>query len=376
MLTAGFAMFSMFFGSGNLVFPLLMGSQTLSQCGYATLGLLLTGVLVPFLGLLAIVLYNGDRVAFFSHLGKKPGLWIAFFILAVLAPLGSMPRCITVAYGGTQQLFPGCSLFVFSLLFSIVTAMTIWRHDRVVNIIGKFLTPALLASIFTIITVGLIRGDAILESAVTSGFALKTGLLQGYQTQDLCAAFFFAAATIEFLRKSSTGPRDLFKASLGASLIGAGLLGVVYIGFVLLGAKFSPILGNIEPNQLLTVIAAHTLGPVALPIAAIAILLACLSTAAVLCDLFADFIRNELFPGALSRGESIVLTLTFTFLMSLLGFNQICAFIGNVLEIAYPALIAYSLACLLGKLFAEKQRKLAFWTILGVSATMKVFVLV
>ncbi len=62
----GFALFSMFFGSGNLIFPLFLGQIAEGQWIFASLGFFVTAVLLPLLGILAMVVYKGDYGTFFS----------------------------------------------------------------------------------------------------------------------------------------------------------------------------------------------------------------------------------------------------------------------------------------------------------------------
>ena len=147
VLTAGFAMFSMFFGSGNLVFPLMLGTQTLQHSFSALGGFFITAVIVPFLGLIAMIAFNGDRERFFGTLGKGTGFVLTFLILALIGPFAVIPRCITVAYGGLQLIWPHLSFVGFSAFFCILTGVLIWHPNKVVGIIGLVLTPLKLGGI-------------------------------------------------------------------------------------------------------------------------------------------------------------------------------------------------------------------------------------
>jgi len=120
VFTAGFAMFSMFFGSGNLVFPLLLGSVVQGTYAYAILGLFISAVCIPFLGLIGMIQFNGDREAYFSRLGRIPSFVLVFFLLALIGPLGVIPRCITVAFGGVRLIAPFFPFFIFSFLFCLL----------------------------------------------------------------------------------------------------------------------------------------------------------------------------------------------------------------------------------------------------------------
>ena len=121
ILTYGFAIFAMFFGSGNLVFPLEIGLHSGSYWIWGFLGLLITGIILPFLGLFVIKTYKGNYLDFFGEAGYYAKILVPFFTLSLLGSFGVVPRCITVAYGGIKFLTPDVSLWSFALLFSIIS---------------------------------------------------------------------------------------------------------------------------------------------------------------------------------------------------------------------------------------------------------------
>ncbi len=358
ILTAGFAMFSMFFGSGNLVFPLLIGTQTLSNYPNAILGFVLTAVIVPFLGLLGMILYSGNRDSYFATLGRIPTFTLTFLMLALMGPFGVIPRCITVAFGGITLLAPSFSSALFNALFCILCGLLIWKRNRIVDIIGLFLTPFKLGGIIFLILVGLWYGAEPTQSNLESFDSLKLGVSQGYQTMDLIAAFFFACTIFEYLgfrteEGKQTTNKQLISYGVIASLIGASLLTLVYIGFIMLGAKYAPHLHGVPPESMLIVISQHALGHYAIPVVSLVLAVSCLATATILTTLFVDFLKTDISKDKLTRPQSIVITLAITFAMSLLGFQSICTIIGTILEWMYPFLIAYAVFKIVSKF---KQR--------------------
>lgn len=366
VLTAGFAMFSMFFGSGNLVVPLVIGTQTLDNSGYAMLGLSITGVLVPFLGLIGVILFAGNRNNYFNCIGRVPAFFLTLAMLAMMGPIGVLPRCIIVAYGGVTLFAPNLSFPVFSGLFCLITLVLVWNHDRVVPVIGRILTPLLLLGIAIITVAGLLFTSSVTPvSEILPSEALIIGLFEGYQTMDLLAAFFFSATTVAYIRshmRSDDSPKVLLKLSLAACLIGAGFIAIIYIGFVALGAKHAPHLLNVRPEQLLASIAGHTLGPIAIPVVAITIALACLTTAAILALLFADFVQVDISRYKFGHHKAVILTLAISFFVSLVGFDSLRAWIGAVLQIAYPALIVLTIANIISKIWnVPNYGRWGFW---------------
>lgn len=362
-------MFSMFFGSGNLVFPLEIGVESASLAPMSILGLLITGVLVPFLGLFGVILYAGNRHNFFACIGKVPGFIVTFGMLALLGPFGVVPRCIIVAYGGVQLFMPELPMWIFSIIFCLANLLLIWKHDRVIPIIGRILTPVLLGGVLLLIFAGTLLGPEIPQSSLKES-AFLLGLNKGYLTMDLMAGFFFCATTVGYLRahlRSDDGPSVLTRISLKSSLLGGTLLALVYVGFVYLGAFYSEQLQGVNAEQLLAAIAGHTMGPLAIPVASITIAMACLTTAAVLAMLFAEFLNEDMAQGKIGSHLSVILTLVVSYFVSLVGFDSLRAILGTALQVVYPALIVLTIGNITHKLWGWNFAKLGFYSTLVIS---------
>lgn len=361
ILTAGFSIFSMFFGSGNLVFPLLMGHTVGDHYLYGLLGLAITAVLVPFLALFSMILYDGNRQAFFSTLGKWPSFAVTAIILALMGPFGVVPRCITLAYGSFKVPFPEVSLFVFSLAFVAAIAALIWRQNRVVEIIGIFLTPWKLGGMIIVILASIWAGHQPIPAPKPALETVAWGAYLGYQTMDLIAGFFFSAAIVAYLRQHATSSKELFSMSLKASTLGACLLMLVYYGFVTMGARHSIHFTQAGPDELLTLISGYSLGNLSTVIVSLTITVACLATAVILSELFVEFIQTDISQGKISHPWAIVITCILSLAMSMLGFKTIMSFLATILSFAYPALIAFTLASILDKLFNKQTAGFVFW---------------
>lgn len=347
VLSTGLALFSMFFGSGNLVFPITVGQESGGHFIFAALGILLTGVLVPFLGVLGITLYKGNLNEFFRCFGKKGIFLFSFLALALMGPFGVLARCLTVAHGALLLLLPNASLTVSSFCMCALIYLLTVNKNKIVTMLGSYLTPFLLLSIAAIAFFGLKEGSFPDSSEAVSGwFALKTGFFQGYQTMDLLAAFFFSKFVLNHLYAHFSSDMDdltLLKHFGKSSMVGAGILSLVYFALVILGWVYSPVLANTAPQEMLGVIATQALGSMAAPCVCLAVVFACLTTAIVLTSLFADFLRQEVTQGKMSNRVALVVTLGIGFFVSTFDFAGIAKFIGPLLEAIYPALIALTL---------------------------------
>lgn len=358
VVSTGFALFSMFFGSGNLVFPITVGQESEGHYFLASLGILFTGVAVPFLGVLGMMLYKGDLYSFFGCFGRKGTLLFSFLALALMGPFGVLARCLTVAHGALLLLLPNASLPVASFLMCALIYFLTVNKSKIVSTLGTVLTPFLLFAIAMIAFYGLTEG-ALPEGTTSSGWkALKNGFFQGYQTMDLLAAFFFSHFVIKHLH-SKLSPNDgedsLLKLFYKSSLIGAGILSSVYFALVLLGAIYSPLLADTPPQEMLGLIAMESLGTVAAPCVCLAVLFACLTTAIVLASLFADFLRTEVSKDKLGNKQALLITLGIGFVVSTFDFAGIAGFLGPIMEAIYPALIALTLVNIANKFFGLKS---------------------
>ena len=363
---AGMSVFSMFFGSGNLVFPLSIGMKSGQHILVGVFGLVITGVLVPFLGLYGIIMYNGDRDKYFSRIHPYLPQIITALILGLLGPFGVVPRCILVAYGGITLVLPDLQLWVFSGIFCVLVFFMIRTKKQIVEVMGKYLTPFLLFGVTAIISFGIIGDFKVPESdSVSLGQVFSNALLTGYNTMDLLAAFFFGITITQYLNYVLRDHTDSYRRAVcgfGTCFIAMLLLTIVYAGFIMIGNKYAAELNNVAPESYLAHIADITLGGYSKYIAAITIALACFTTAVILTRLFADFVQETLFHNLKSKvWNGKIISLVISFALSLMGFEIITKFLGGVLSFLYPALIAIAAGNIIEKIFRIKVSAKLFW---------------
>lgn len=267
-LLAGLAMFKMFFGAGNIVFSLAIGQFAKEMNIWALLGLLITAVIIPFIGVIAISLYKGDYRSFFARVGKLPGFLIALFILAMIGPFGAIPRCLTLSYSTVKMLLPDLSLWVFASCACGFIFLCTVKKNRLMQILGYVFAPALIILIAVIVTKGLWQAGPTSHSDLSAGAAFTHGLLQGYNTLDLLPAFFFSSIIVSLMQKKHPeqfegegSERRIFKLMLKASAVGAFLIGSIYIGFSFLAAHYHESLVGVAPEVLFSSLAWTIIGP-------------------------------------------------------------------------------------------------------------------
>jgi len=371
-LATGLAMFSMFFGAGNVVFPLALGQVSQNNTFFAILGLLITAVGVPFMGLIAMTLYDGHYKVFFNRIGKTAGFLAALFIMGLIGPFGALPRCIALSYSTLQLYFPEMSIFAFSFVSCLIIFAFTYKKNSILDVLGYVLTPILLISLGFIIIKGLFVSPEMPITDVNRFDVFTRGLKDGYQTMDLIGAFFFSSVILSCLKAETkqaekNNDNAIIKMTLKSSIIGAFLLSVVYIGFSFVAAFHSESLSNVPQDQLIGMIAIHVLGPFAGVFACIAVSLACLTTAIALAAVFAEFLHQDIFKSKIGYIPALVGTLIVTFFISTLNFMGIASILFPILQICYPALITLSVLNIAYKLFHFKPVKTPVLAVLIIS---------
>lgn len=371
-IAIGLAMFSMFFGAGNIIFPLALGQIAGDQNLYAMTGLILTAAVMPIVGVIAMILFDGDYRRFFGRLGKVPGFVLALVIISLLGPLGSTPRCIALAYTTLKSSFLDISPTLFSALSCGIILMLSINKNRILSILGWVLTPFLLGSLILIIILGLIYSPDIQTVEQSSLTMFLHGLKEGYNTMDLLAAFFFSSTILHILRAQvkagEIDPKSYLPIAYQASIIGAVLLAAIYVGFSYLAAFHGTGFMNIGKDELLAAITIKIAGPYGGVLVCLTIAMACLTTAIALISAFADFVQKEVFDDRVSYEVILVGSLIITFIISTFEFTGISAFLGPILEICYPGLIVLTFLNIAYRLGGVQSIKIPVFTAFALSA--------
>lgn len=383
--STGVAIFSMFFGSGNVVFPLLLGANTGNQISWALFGLTITAVGAPLLGLLGCVLFAGDCKQFFYRIGQVPGYIAVMLILALLGPLGVMPRCFIVAYGAIKPYLPELSLLMFSIAAGLMTLLLIARRDLILPVLGYFLSPVLILSLIVIMAVGVFRSEPMLPVPFSPFMAIQEGLAVGYDTMDLLASIIFSVSIWLLLQEKLNIKTDkdirtkLIPTYVWASIVGGGLLGLVYVGLSYSAALHAKALVNTAPEQVLATLAIYLLGPKLAMVANIAIVLACLTTVMSLAVAVVDVIHVEIMNTQLGKklsysyGWMMGLTMLLTVLFTNLGFAAIMAFLHPIMAVCYPAIIVLTVCNILYKLYGFPYVKVPVYVTFAFTLCYKIY---
>ncbi|MDR3646682.1 MAG: branched-chain amino acid transport system II carrier protein [Candidatus Babeliales bacterium] len=361
VLAIGLAIFSMFFGAGNLMYPIKVGIDSGDKIIFGMSGFLITAIILPLLGLLAMILFEGDYKAFFFRLGEIPGKLILLICILIVGPLIAIPRIVTLSYTMMSPFIPNISLVIFTALFLGLTFICTYRESKIVNLLGKYISPALLVSLSIIIIKGFLTGTNMIQTSITPFNAFKENFWRGYETLDLLGAIFFSSVVLHILKKVYIGADSKKLAFVGfqAGVIGISLLALVYIGMSNLGLYHGLGLEGINSGELFREVSFRVLGVYGAAIIATAVIMACLSTAIALAVVVAEFAQVDLFKNKINYAHSLIIVLLSCVPLSLYGLDAVLKLTGGVITyVGYPILITLTLLNIAYKLFNFKPVKL------------------
>ncbi len=338
-LPAGAAIFSMFFGAGNSVFPIKLGLDAGGQLPFALLGLLLTGIGGPMLGLLTTLRYEGDSRRFFSRWGSFIGLCFLVLSLSLLGPFCVLPRCFIVAYAAFSSLYAGVSQIWFFIGLGLLSLLCGLKRGYLLSILGRVLAPLLLVSLLTIIFSGIWQGDALLGGSLSPLAAFGRGISCGYDTMDLIAAIIFSGSIWSLLAAYHSDKNELYTTAWKASVIGGGLLAIVYFGLAIVTSMHAEKLRDVPPEALLATLAHITLGAKLAFVANLAVVLACFTTVISLTYAIARIGKRELFSEKVSETALITCITVLTVYFANFGFSAIQQSLHYIVSVAYPVII-------------------------------------
>ncbi len=344
----GFALFAMFFGAGNLIFPPSLGIAMGKDWFWAGIGFLLTGVGLPLLGVLAFT--KVGRLEDFSiKVSPRFNTLYCTILVLVIGPLFAIPRTGSTTFEmGILPSFPNTDPFLLSIISSIIffgiTFLVVIRESKLTDIIGKFITPVLLLTLAAIAFFGITGniGTAV-DKQVTGVFA--QGFVNGYQTMDALASVLFGVIIVTGLEgKGITKEKEQRYFLAGSAFIAALGLGLIYFCLMFLGSKVSGA-GTFETTSAALYLAEVTLGSIGKIAFGICVATACFTTAVGLVAISADWFARFT---PISYNMWAFIISVFSGVLALGGVDTIIKFSIPVLCILYPVTIILILLNIFG----------------------------
>ncbi|WEV50363.1 branched-chain amino acid transport system II carrier protein [Lactobacillus sp. ESL0731] len=366
-------LFGLFFGAGNLIFPIHLGQMAGANWGQATLGFLVTAVLLPLLSVLAISVTHAKGVYDIGlPLGSAFALIFMVLIHLTIGPLFGTPRTASISFTvGVLPILPKSwaqpGLFVFSALFFICAFLVAYKESNILTSIGKILNPLFLLLLFVIFLLGFFspmgRANAQKVTVAYQQAPFFNGFLQGYNTMDALAGLAFGVTVVTAVRQmGKTTAKSNAKVTAKAGVLATSAIGLIYVALIWLGAttlnhfKLSPD-GGVAFNQIVT----YYLGGFGHALLATLITVTCLTTAVGLIAAFAqDFHRS--FSKVSYHAWLFLMTLA-SFLTANFGLDTIISWSTPMLMFLYPFAMVLILLSISSSLF-HHDPVVYFWVVL------------
>jgi len=349
-LVIGLALFAMFFGAGNLIFPPQLGVLSGENWLQAIAGFFTTDVLLSILAIIAIAKAGGTFTDFGNKVGKKFSLTMGIFLMLTVGPLLALPRTGAVSYElGFTPIFGDINQYAFTFIYFATSLFFVINPKGIIDKIGKWLTPVLLISLATIIIKNIVSPIGT-EAIATKSNVYTYAFLQGYQTLDGVAAVMFASIILSALKeKGYNDSKTQIKMTINSSLVAFSIIGFVYGGLIYLGATGSGIVDNtLSRTECFVALVNNVFGEMGIWVIAITVLFACFTTTAGLTATVAEYF-TEISNNKLTYRFNVITITIVSFLLSNLGVDNIVKFAGPILNISYPAIIVLVLINIVDK---------------------------
>lgn len=360
-------LFGMFFGAGNLIFPVSMGQQAGAALWPAVVGFCLTGVGIPLLGIAAMGISRSEGLFdMCKRVGKPYGYFFTCMLYLTIGPLFAIPRTATVSFSvGIQPLLHtdhvAVALCIFTAVFFALVLFFSLRPSGIMTWIGKILNPMFLVFLAILAVAALAHPMGSISAGEPTGSYVETsfiqGCLDGYNTLDALASLAFGIVLINSIRDLGVKePKAISGSTLRSGVLSTVLMAAIYCLLAVLGAQSHSVLGvSADGGEALFQIGSHYFGIFGGVLLGLIVTVACLKTAIGLITSCATAFV-ELFPNFLSYKVYAVVFCLFSFGIANFGLSRLLELSTPMLMFLYPLTITLILLCLFGHLFDYDRR--------------------
>lgn len=349
IIIIGFALFAMFFGAGNLIFPPFLGHAIGSKFAIGIIGFICTGVGLPLLAILATTKGDGTFETMASKIGHKFAVVFATLLFIAIGPMLAIPRTAATTYELTiNPILPNINSITWMIIYFAINLIFVLKESSIIDTIGKYLTPALLIILCVIILKGILLPIGEIVSTDASS-VLATSLTEGYQTMDALAGLLFASMITSSLIAKGYKDKDILPMTLKSGVVAIAGLAFIYGGLMFLGAQTTTTFtGEATKTGILLFIAKSILGNSGIIIIGIAMGLACLTTSIGLLSAGSSYF-DKLSKGKLPYKFNAVAFSVISIIIGSLGVDKIVSISAPILNILYPVAITLIFTTLFDK---------------------------
>ena len=282
----------MFFGAGNLILPPFLGVQSGESWSLVTLGFFVTAVVIPIIGIMAHARLQGTMFDFGKKVSPVFSVVYCLIVYAISITLPA-PRTASVTHEMAIAPFLGTSSLLTSTIYFALVFLFVMNRSKILNVIGKFLTPFIIIILLAVIFIGMTTTPEVINpSAFKTPFV--SGLLEGYQTFDAIGAVVIGGVLVismNFKKETSFEIKKeiIIKAGIVA---GIGLL-IIYTGLIYSGVIFSDTFAeNASRTEILTSLSTQTLGNIGTTFLSVLVALACFTTGVGIVTGTSDYFKG------------------------------------------------------------------------------------
>ena len=379
-------LFGLFFGAGNLIFPVHLGQMAGSNVWPAVVGFCVTGVGLPLLGVAALGISRSSGLfELGSRVGRSYSMFFTCLLYLTIGPFFAIPRCATTSFTvGLEQVLPEGStrlyLLVFSALFFAAALFFSLRPGKILVWVGKILNPCFLVFLGILVVVATLDPGAAIGDVTPEGSYVSqsffTGFLEGYNTMDALASLAFGIVVVQTIRGLGvTEPDAVAGSTVRAGIFSCLLMAVIYAAVTVVGVQSRGLFETSENGGIaLAQIAQHYLGGAGLFILAATVTLACLKTSVGLITSCAETFHGLFSNGPTYRVWAIIFS-GASFLFANVGLNAIITYAVPVLMFLYPLAITLILLSLFGRFFQYDRAVFVCTTALTLIAALYDFLM-
>ena len=341
IMICGFALFAIFFGAGNLIFPPYLGVISGNNWGIANIAFLLSDPLLPILGVIVTALLGGQATDLGKRVSKHFSIIIGAISIILIGPLFAVPRTGATTHEIFVQSFvPSAPQWITSLIFFGLTLYIAIHSHTVIDAIGKYLTPILLFILLLVFIAAVVQPNAGFQTTTSAGL-FSQSFKEGYQTMDALGAALMAGVVISDLtRRGYTEQKEQHQMMFGVGIVSFILLALVYSSLTYAGATVSTVYDStVQRPALLIGLIEQLLGSFGKVAMGIAVSFACLTTSVGLITTCGHYF-STLTNGKLEYKKIVVVSVVLSFLLSLLGVDALLQLAVPVLSAIYPMVIA------------------------------------
>ncbi len=365
-LVTAFAIFSLFFGAGNLILPPYLGFEAMEGWGLVTLGFAISAVAIPIMGIFGHARLQGTMLDFGNRV--HPVFSLIFCALVYLISMAiPAPRTASVTYEMAIMPYFSIGSLGFSGIYFGLVFLFVLNRTHLLTLIAKYLTPLLLLMLVMIIGVAALGEPAPHDPSILK-HAFAQGVLEGYQTFDALGAVVVGAVVIISLRLGNLTEYSEKRKTImrGGFLAGTALL-LIYAGLIYVGSLYGGSTPISSRTELLSYISYQTLGSGGRILLSALIGVACFTTAVGIVTGTSDFVQG-LCKG--SRAAYYATAVVGCMLGVLIGqFNT-----DLIIAIAVPALFfIYPVTIALIVLNVLPQRLISHWVFKSVVLVSIIF---